>query len=168
MPELYVSQTPVFNAGAYGVDDPFIVLHSAALELLDDDELRVLLAHEMGHVVSGHALYRTIAEILLSVEPGRAAVPGRHRAPADPARDSRVVPQVGALLRPRRACSAARTSLAAQRLFMKMAGGGRGRVRRGQMNLDAFMHAGQRVPRRAATGSTWSTRSSTRWRSPIR
>ncbi len=31
VPELYVSQTPVFNAGAYGVDDPFIVLHSAAI-----------------------------------------------------------------------------------------------------------------------------------------
>src|SRR5512135_1479246 len=70
VPELYVSQTPVFNAGAYGVDDPFIVVHSAALELLDDDELRVLLAHEMGHVVSGHALYRTIAEILLNVSLG--------------------------------------------------------------------------------------------------
>ena len=73
VPELYVSQTPVFNAGAYGVDDPFIVVHSAALEMLDDDELRVLLAHEMGHVVSGHALYRTIAEILLSI--GLSALP---------------------------------------------------------------------------------------------
>src|SRR5262245_44529722 len=38
VPELYVSQTPVFNAGAYGVDDPFIVLHSAAVELLDEEE----------------------------------------------------------------------------------------------------------------------------------
>ena len=67
MPELYVSQTPVFNAGAYGVDDPFIVLHSAALELLDDEELRVLIAHELGHVISGHALYHTIAAILFNV-----------------------------------------------------------------------------------------------------
>ena len=43
VPELYVSQTPFFNAGAYGIDAPFIVVHSAALELLDEDELRVLL-----------------------------------------------------------------------------------------------------------------------------
>jgi Zn-dependent protease with chaperone function len=64
VPELYVSQTPFFNAGAYGIDKPFIVIHSAAIELLDDDELRVLLAHELGHVISGHALYRTIAAIL--------------------------------------------------------------------------------------------------------
>src|SRR5918993_1262759 len=62
VPELYVSQTPFFNAGAYGLDKPFIVIHSAAIELLDDDELRVLLSHELGHVMSGHALYRTIAE----------------------------------------------------------------------------------------------------------
>src|ERR671925_2336988 len=67
VPELYVTQTPFFNAGAYGIDTPFIVVHSAAIELLDDDELRVLLSHELGHVISGHALYRTIAEILLNV-----------------------------------------------------------------------------------------------------
>src|SRR5919106_1153313 len=86
VPELYVSQTPFFNAGAYGLDKPFIVIHSAAVELLDDDELRVLLAHELGHVLSGHALYRTIAAILalislgalpmlasLAVQPVRAA-----------------------------------------------------------------------------------------------
>ena len=52
------------------MDKPFIVIHSAALELLDDDELRALLAHELGHVMSGHALYRTIAEILLLVSLG--------------------------------------------------------------------------------------------------
>ena len=64
VPELYLTQTPFFNAGAYGIDSPFIVVHSAAVELLDDDELRVLLSHELGHVMSGHALYRTIAAIL--------------------------------------------------------------------------------------------------------
>ena len=49
IPELYVTQTPIFNAGAYGIDNPFIVIHSSALELLDTDEQRVLLAHELGH-----------------------------------------------------------------------------------------------------------------------
>ena len=66
VPELYVSQTPFFNAGAYGLDKPFIVVHSAAIELLDDDELRVLLAHELGHVMSGHALYHTILILILN------------------------------------------------------------------------------------------------------
>src|SRR4026207_848567 len=70
VPEMYVTQTPLFNAGAYGVDDPFIVLHSAALELLNEEELRVLIAHEFGHVASGHAISRTIAEIVVAISLG--------------------------------------------------------------------------------------------------
>ena len=70
VPELYVSQTPFVNAGAYGIDEPFIVLHSAAIELLNDDEMRVLISHEMGHVISGHSLYRTIAAILALISLG--------------------------------------------------------------------------------------------------
>ena len=65
-----MTQTPIFNAGAYGIDDPFIVIHSSALELLDTDEQRVLLAHELGHVISGHSLYRTIAAIMVMVSLG--------------------------------------------------------------------------------------------------
>src|SRR5256886_796318 len=57
-PELFVSQTPFVNAGAFGMDKPFIVINSGALRLLDDDEMRALLGHELGHVISGHALYQ--------------------------------------------------------------------------------------------------------------
>jgi Zn-dependent protease with chaperone function len=64
-PELYVTQTPIVNAGAVGMDEPFITLNSGALSLLSDDELRVLLGHELGHVMSGHSLYRTVLFILL-------------------------------------------------------------------------------------------------------
>ena len=103
VPELYVSQTPFFNAGAYGLDKPFIVVHSAAIELLDDDELRVLMAHELGHVMSGHALYRTIAADARTDQPRRAADAREPRRAAGPAGVSRVVPQVRALGRPRRA-----------------------------------------------------------------
>ena len=138
VPELYVSQTPFFNAGAYGIDEPFIVIHSAAIELLDDDELRVLLAHELGHVMSGHALYRTIAAILALISLGALPDAGGPRGAADPAGLPRVVPQVGALRRPGR--TARRQDIvAAQRLDMKMAGGGRGDGFAGQLNVDAFM-----------------------------
>jgi Zn-dependent protease with chaperone function len=64
-PELYVTQTPFVNAGAVGMDHPFITLNSGAVRLLDEDELRVLLGHELGHVMSGHSLYRTVLFILL-------------------------------------------------------------------------------------------------------
>src|SRR6266511_2582914 len=66
-PELFVSQTPFVNAGAFGMERPFIVINSGALKLLDDAEMRALLGHELGHVMSGHALYRTILILILSV-----------------------------------------------------------------------------------------------------
>src|SRR6266508_3540513 len=65
-PELFVSQTPFVNAGAFGMDKPFIVINSGALRLLDDDEMRTLLGHELGHVMSGHALYITILILILN------------------------------------------------------------------------------------------------------
>ena len=64
-PELYVTQTPLVNAGAVGMDEPFITLNSGALVLLSEDELRVLIGHELGHVMSGHSLYRTVLFIIL-------------------------------------------------------------------------------------------------------
>lgn len=64
-PELYVTQTPIVNASAVGVDHPFIVLNSATLRLLDEEETRALLGHELGHVMSGHALYRTVTLLIL-------------------------------------------------------------------------------------------------------
>lgn len=62
---LFVSQTPIVNAGAYGMDKPFIVLNSGSLALLDGDEQTYLLGHELGHIMSGHVLYRTMTVILL-------------------------------------------------------------------------------------------------------
>src|SRR5512138_1113346 len=138
VPELYISQTPFFNAGAYGIDQPFIVLHSAALELLDDDEVRVLLAHELGHVMSGHALYRTIAAILALISlgalptlAGLAVLPVR-LAFLEWSRKSELSADRAGLL-------GAQDIVAAQRLDMKMAGGGRGEGFAGQLNVDAFM-----------------------------
>jgi Zn-dependent protease with chaperone function len=64
-PPLFVSQTPIVNASAVGVDHPFIVVNSATLRTLDEDETRVLLGHELGHVMSGHALYRTVTLLIL-------------------------------------------------------------------------------------------------------
>lgn len=64
LPELYVTQSPWLGARAIGLDRPFIVLDSACVQQLDDDELRYLLGHEIGHVRSGHAVNKTILMIL--------------------------------------------------------------------------------------------------------
>ena len=54
VPELYVTQTPLANAAAVGFDKPFIVMNSALLELLEPEEQREILGHELGHIMSGH------------------------------------------------------------------------------------------------------------------
>ena len=65
--ELYVAQTPAVNAGAYGFDKPWVVLYSGSLRLLQDDEIEFVMGHELGHVLSGHALYHTMMVILLQL-----------------------------------------------------------------------------------------------------
>jgi Zn-dependent protease with chaperone function len=148
VPELYVSQTPFFNAGAYGVDTPFIVIHSAALELLDDDELRVLLSHELGHVMSGHALYRTIAAVLAIISLG--ALPMLASLVVLPVRLAFLEwSRKSELSADRAGLLGAQDIVVAQRLDMKMAGGGRGQGFAGQMNVEAFM---QQAHEYAASG----------------
>jgi Zn-dependent protease with chaperone function len=137
-PEMFVSQNPLFNAGAYGVDDPFIVLQSGAVEMVDDDELRVLIAHELGHVMSGHALYHTISELLLRVSlsalpffAGVALLPVR-MAFLEWQRKSELSADRAGLL-------GAQNVMASQQLFMKMAGGHHRALETGQMDLNEFM-----------------------------
>ncbi len=133
-PDLFISQTPLVNAGAYGMDRPFIVLNSGALALLDDEELRTILGHELGHVISGHALYRTILVILL--EFGFRNLPflaGIALLPIQIAllewyRKSELSSDRAGLL-------ASQDPVASMRMFMKLAGGGD----IAEMNLDAFM-----------------------------
>ena len=60
VPELYVTQNPVASAMAIGSDRPFIVVSSGMVDLMDAEELRFVVGHEVGHVLSGHAVYRTM------------------------------------------------------------------------------------------------------------
>jgi len=62
---LFVSQSPFLNAGAVGWDEPFIVLNSGAVSITDPEQLRFILGHELGHVLSEHVLYKTLLRILI-------------------------------------------------------------------------------------------------------
>lgn len=72
VPEVYVVQDPAVNAFTIGIDRPWIVVTTGALDLFDDAELRFVLGHECGHVLSGHAVYRTMLHQLLALA-GRVA-----------------------------------------------------------------------------------------------
>lgn len=64
---VFVAQSPFVNAAAYGMDRPFIMVRSAMLDVLDDDELHFVLGHELAHVMSGHVLYTTMMVILVQL-----------------------------------------------------------------------------------------------------
>ena len=62
---LFVTQSPIVTAGAVGLDHPFIVLNSGTVALMSDDQLRVVLGHEVGHILSNHVLYKTMLRLLM-------------------------------------------------------------------------------------------------------
>lgn len=64
-PELFVLQDPGVNAFTIGMDRPFIVLTTGLIDLMDTEELRFIIGHELGHALSGHAVYRTMLMHLL-------------------------------------------------------------------------------------------------------
>jgi Zn-dependent protease with chaperone function len=69
--ELYITQMPVADAMAIGTGKPIIVLSSGLVNLDDSETVKVVLAHECGHILSDHVLYRTALEILVRLTAGR-------------------------------------------------------------------------------------------------
>ncbi len=67
VPQLYIRQHPVPNAYTFAMQgkQPFIVLHSSLLDLLEPEEVQVVLAHELGHLKCNHGVYLTMANILM-------------------------------------------------------------------------------------------------------
>jgi Zn-dependent protease with chaperone function len=67
VPEVFVTQSPIVNAMALGKDRPFIVVTTGLVNLNDQEELRFVIGHELGHVLSGHAVYRTMLLYLINL-----------------------------------------------------------------------------------------------------
>ncbi|WP_263170490.1 M48 family metallopeptidase [Streptomyces sp. SCSIO ZS0520] len=67
VPPLYVTQNPRPNAMCIGLDEPIIVLTTGLVELLDEEEMRAVVGHEVGHALSGHAVYRTVLLFLTNL-----------------------------------------------------------------------------------------------------
>lgn len=66
VPQLYVRQHPVPNAYTFAMrgKQPFIVVHTALLELLNPAEIQAVLGHELGHLKCDHGVYLTLANVL--------------------------------------------------------------------------------------------------------
>ena len=63
--DLYVTRGVLGGAQPIGAGKPMVVIDSGLLRRLGPGEQRVVLAHEVGHILSDHVLYMTALNILL-------------------------------------------------------------------------------------------------------
>ncbi|KAK9787735.1 hypothetical protein WJX73_002112 [Symbiochloris irregularis] len=153
VPDLYVRQNPVPNAYTLAIAGrrPFVVVHTALLELLEPAEVQAVIAHELGHLKCSHGVWLTIANLLasgaLSLLPGlsdavtegllrwlRAAELTCDRAALLVAQDPRIV--VSAL--------------------MKLAGGSPSLSK--ELNIDAFLEQARSYDEASSTLLGWYLR----------
>lgn len=66
VPQLYIKQHPVPNAYTFAMrgKQPFIVVHTSLIELLNPAELQAVIGHELGHLKCDHGVYLTLANLL--------------------------------------------------------------------------------------------------------
>src|ERR1044072_6189851 len=134
VPDLYLTQFPITNAAAIGAGRPMVMVNSRAVELFDEHELRTVLGHEAGHVLSDHVLYRTALMILLSI--GSAGLPMLAGLPLVAVRIALLEWYRAAELSADRAATLVnRDPLVSSRTLLVMAGGASSR----KLNLDAFL-----------------------------
>ena len=68
VPTVYIVNDPRLNAGTYGTDEEsFIIVHSALVDHYSDEELRMVLGHECGHIHNRHVVYLTTLHYLKMV-----------------------------------------------------------------------------------------------------
>jgi len=63
-PELYAAQNPVPNAWTSGCERPYIIVTTGLIDLMSENEALAVIAHELGHIKSGHVLYKTMARCI--------------------------------------------------------------------------------------------------------
>lgn len=63
-PEFYLEMNPIPKAYTFGDTRIFIVVSSGLVEMMNDEELDAVLAHECGHILCRHLVYKMVAEYL--------------------------------------------------------------------------------------------------------
>lgn len=64
-PEFYLCMDPNPNAWTFGDTRIFITVTSGLIEMMTDEELDAIIAHECGHILCHHVLYHNLANVLL-------------------------------------------------------------------------------------------------------
>lgn len=135
VPNLYLTQFPMANALTFGAGQPVVVINSELLQLLDAQQLRGVLGHEAGHVLSEHVLYRTTLVILMRL----SSLPGIP-VPLFPLRSALMEWfRAAELSCDRAAALVIRDPLAVCRTLMVIAAGAEAE----NLDLDVFMKQGQ-------------------------
>ncbi|WP_037618768.1 M48 family metallopeptidase [Streptomyces aureus] len=135
VPPMYVNQDPQPNAMCIGLDDPIIVVTTGLVELLDEEEMRSVIGHEVGHALSGHAVYRTILLFLTNLAVRVAWIPLGNLAIMAIVTALREWFRKSELSADRAGLLAGQDLQASMRALMKIAGGNHLH----EMNVDAFL-----------------------------
>lgn len=64
VPDMSLAWNYNISATTEGARNPYITAFSGAVDLLNDDELRFIIAHEIGHQMSGHKPYHMFLETM--------------------------------------------------------------------------------------------------------
>jgi Zn-dependent protease with chaperone function len=59
-----------------GDKKPMLIISNSLVELLNPDELKAALAHELGHLACGHSFYKLIVENFSGITKTMSAIPG--------------------------------------------------------------------------------------------
>jgi len=137
--ELFVVQSPMVNSYISGVDEPFVVVTTGLLELMTDDEILYIAAHELGHWQAHHVLYKTASRLLSEAASALAEVTlGIGRILTVPVQLALLKwDRCSELTADRAGLLAVRRVDVAIRSFMKLAGGSRSIYE--QMDYQAFL-----------------------------
>ncbi|MGW8376148.1 M48 family metallopeptidase [Streptomyces sp. ODS28] len=135
VPPMYVNQDPQPNAMCIGLDEPIIVVSTGLVELLDEEEMRAVVGHEVGHALSGHSVYRTILLFLTNLALKVAWIPLGNVAIMAIVTALREWFRKSELSADRAGLLVGQDLKASMRGLMKLAGGNHLH----QMNVDAFL-----------------------------
>ena len=66
LPEFYLQMDPNPNAWTFGDTRIYITVTSGLVEMMNDEELDAVLAHECGHILCRHVLYHSVAQWIIN------------------------------------------------------------------------------------------------------